>query len=177
MNQALAEEYLRWLEPQIRDEYGNPNRTYWDLLHMMWEKEFGWLVPYDDNRIADGLDLRAEFSHDRRISHTTLLELGPCSFLEVLIGISRRLEFIAGGKAPGWAWQLLHNLELHRMADPLRRSQRRKVSDILDTCIRRTYEPTGYGGFFPLAWPDEDQTQIEIWYQMSAFINELHPEH
>jgi hypothetical protein len=51
------------------------------------------------------------------------------------------------------------------------------VEDILDTCIWRTYQPDGQGGFFPLAWPEEDQTKVELWYQIAAYIDELHPEH
>lgn len=177
MDRTLSEDYLRWLEPQTRDEHADPSRTYWDILGLMFEKEFVWLVPNDDNRVADGLDLRVEFCYARHIHPGALHNLGPCSFLEVLIGISRRLAFDAGGLAPGWAWQLMNNLELHRMVDPLRRAQRKKAEDILDTCIWRTYLPDGTGGFFPLAWPDEDQTRIEIAYQMAAWISELHPEH
>lgn len=174
---TLTEDYLHWLEPQLRDEHGNPDRSYWDLLNIMFETEFVWQVPNDDNRLVDGMDLRAEFSHEFRVSRSKMLALGPCSFLEVLIGLSRRLAFAAGGSAPGWAWQLLNNLELHRMADPLSPAKQNKVRDILETVIWRNYSPDGTGGFFPLAWPDEDQTKVEIWYQMSAYTDELHPEH
>lgn len=178
MSNPLAEEYLRWLEPQIRDEYGRPGTdTYWDLLTVMFEKEFVWTVPHDDSRMLDGLDLRVEFCHAQHIRLDALRNLGPCSFLEVLIGLSRRLSFMAGGSAPGWAWQLLCNLELHRMTDPLSQRHISKANDILDAVIWRTYQPDGSGGFFPLAWPDGDQTQIELWYQMAAYIDEIHPEH
>lgn len=177
MSDPLAEDYLRWLEPQIRDKHGNPNRTYWDLLIIMHEKEFVWLIPNDDNRLVDGLDLRVEFAYANHIRSDALRNVGPCSFLEVLIGLSRRIAFAAGGKAPGWAWQLLNNLELHRTADPVSRRKATFVNDVLDTVIWRTYAPDGSGGFFPLNGSDEDQRQIELWYQMSAFIDEIHPEY
>ena len=173
----LTEDYLRWLEPQLRDEYGNPGKTYWDLLNVMFEKEFIWVNPMDENRAVDGLDLRVEFAHEIHIRPTRMRSLGPCSFLEVLIALSRRMAFTAGGLAPGWAWHLLGNLELHRMSDPLSRPKYRKVQEIMEVAIRRTYSPDGVGGFFPLAWPEEDMTQIELWYQMNAYIGELHPEH
>jgi hypothetical protein len=177
MNRPQAEDYLRWLEPQIRDEQDDHSRSYWELLGLMFNKEFVWLVPNDDNRIVDGLDLRMEFCDEQDISSDALRDLGPCSFLEVLIGLSRRLAFAAGGRAPGWAWQLLSNLELHRMADPLDRRKARKAEEILDAVIWRTYLPNGQGGFFPLIDFEEDQTQVELWYQMSAFIREMHPEY
>jgi hypothetical protein len=147
------------------------------LLQIMFNKEFIWTVPHDDNRVVDGLDLRAEFCYARHIRPDALKDLGPASFLEVLVGLSRRLSFAAGGQARGWAKQLMVNLELHRMPDPLSKRKAKQAEDILDTCMRRTYTPDGQGGFFPLAWPDEDQREVELWYQMAAYINELHPEH
>lgn len=180
----LTGDYLRWLEPQLTDEYGNGSKTYWELLNLMFEKEFVWVVPMDENRIVDGKDLRMEFSHvnggsNRRQLETAdfLLNVAPISFLEVLIGLSRRMAFVAGGQAPGWAWQLLSNVELHRMTDPLSQPKRNKAQEIMDAVIWRTYEPDGTGGFFPLAWPDEDMTTVELWYQMNAYIEEFHPEH
>lgn len=173
MSNPLAEDYLRWLGPQIRDEDKTP--TYWDLFGIMFEKEFEWKVPNDDNRLQDGVDLRAEYCYANHIRRGSLTRLGQARFLEVLIGLSRRMSFNAGGTAQGWAWQFILNLELSRMTDPLLRGKQRKTDDILDTVIWRTYTPDGVGGFFPLAWPDEDQTQKELWYQMAAYIDEMHP--
>lgn len=175
----LTEDYFRWLVSQIEDEEGTQDKEYWDLFGIMFEKEYArqWLVSNDENRLADGTDLRVEFCHVQRISRNALKKLGPCSFLEVLVGLSRRLAFDAGGRAQGWAWQLVINLELDRMSDPLSQRKRRQVEDILDGVIQRTYSPDGVGGFFPLTQPDEDQTRKELWYQMAAYIEELHPEH
>lgn len=177
-NHPLAEDYLNWLVPQIRDEHdGNPNKTYSNLIVCMFDKEFVWLVPNDDNRLGDGLGLRVEFCYAHHIRQGSLAHMGPCSFLEVLIGLSRRLAFDVGGNPPGWAWALMSNLKLDKMSDPLTKSKLERVDDILDTCIWRNYEPDGTGGFFPLAWPQEDQREVELWYQMAAWINELHPEY
>lgn len=58
------------------------------------------------------------------------------------------------------------------MFDPLTVRNERKIDDTIETLMFRTYGPDGKGGFFPLSHPKEDQTKIEIWYQMSAYINE-----
>lgn len=176
-NAELKQDYLLWLESQLRDEHGNHGKTYWGLVNLMFDTPFTWTVPMDDNREMDGLDLRVEFANENRLRPNTLRNLGPCSFLEVLIGLSRLLAFTAGGQAPGWSWQLLNNLDLHRLSDPLTRAKERKAREIMLATMERKYSPDGTGGFFPLAWPDEDQTTIELWYQLNAFVEELHPEH
>lgn len=167
--------YFHWLEPQVR-EGGHQRRTYSDVLMLLQTKEFVWQVPNDDNRIQDGLDLRTEFLHEAGAPSYVVLD-APCSVLEVLVGISRRLAFMAEGSQEGWAWQLLVNLELHRMHDPLSHRKTAQVDEILERLIWRNYNPDGTGGFFPLSWPEEDQTKVEIWYQMSAYVEEIHPDY
>lgn len=162
-----AEAYLGWLGTQIRS-----SRDYLHLLRIMLDKEFVWLVPNDDNRIGDGLEVRKEFTRE-----TGVIYEGPCSVLEVLVGLSRRLEFMAGGEAAGWAYQLLENLELHKLYGSLGPRKIIKADEALETLVWRTYSPDGTGGFFPLAWPNEDQTKVEIWYQMAAYVEEIHPEY
>lgn len=178
---SVSGDYLRWLGSQIRGEDdGNPNRTYDGLLTIMYETEFVELVPNDHNRIGDGLDLRLEFCREMDIpkaSVWTFLDknapIPACSFLEVLIGLSRRLEFNAGNRANRWAWELLHNLELHRITDPVGRSKAQRAQGILERCIWRTYSHDGVGGFFPLKRPQENQAKVEIWYQMAAYLDEM----
>lgn len=179
---SISGDYLRWLALQIRGEDdGHPDRTYEGLCTIMFEKEFVWLVPNDDNRVADGLELRVDFCHKHGIRAErmgTFLNKEhpnpPCSFLEVLIGLSRRLAFIdmEVSSPEGWAWILLNNLVLHRITDPVGRGRARKADKILDKCIWRGYDSNGAGGFFPLRRPHENQATIEIWYQMSAYLNE-----
>ena len=176
----LSGDYLPWLASQIRGEDdGHPGRTYDALVTLMFEKEFIWLVANDHNRIGDGLGLRVDFCNQQNIPMDQVPEfldkehpIPSCSFLEVLIGLSRRLEFNAGGRATGWAWVLMHNLELHRITDPVGRSKTRQANAIMDRVIWRKYDLDGRGGFFPLEASQEDQTKVEIWYQMAAYINE-----
>ena len=183
-SESLRDAYLEWLESQMRDGNDRPDKTFRDLAAMMFATEFFPTVPMDDNRVHDGKDLRTEFANavsrsarKQREAADYLMQMAPISFLEVLIGLSRTMAFVAGGEAPGWCWQLLTNLELHRMPDPLTSAKRRKVDDTMHAVIERTYSPDGMGGFFPLAWPDGDQTKIELWYQLNAYVEELHPEH
>lgn len=178
-NGDLKEEYLRWLESQLKDELSPQTTSLWGLTNVLAEREFEQKVPMDDNRIQDGLDLRYYYATEVSPTSSARLDrlLGPVSFLEVLIGLSRRMAFQAGGSPGGWAWVLLGNLELQKMTDPLTRVKQVKIERVMETVINRSYSPDGRGGFFPLAWPDEDQTRVELWYQLHAYIAELHPEH
>jgi hypothetical protein len=156
------DKYFEWLTSQIAIENG---KSYNELLGRMHETEFVWIVPNDDNRIGDALDLRSEFSRQES-QH-------PVSVLEILIALSRRVAWIAGGEPPYWAWNLIENLRLERSWDPLSKGKRRRIENILENLVWRTYERDGLGGFFPLNEPHEDQTKVEIWYQMNAFVNEI----
>lgn len=167
--------YFHWLIPQI-DSRERRRATHNDVLMLLHTKEFVWTVPNDDNRVQDGRDLRPEFLREHRAPSIIVLD-EPVTVLEVLIALSRRLAFAAGGAAEGWAWQLMINLDLARMNDPLTRRKVDRTDEILEALIWRTYNPDGSGGFFPLSWPEEDQTKVELWYQMSAYVNEIHPDY
>ena len=159
--------YVEYLGSQV--EGGSRNRDLFDLMH---QKEFVWVVPNDDNRIADGLEVRDEWNRSGR----NMPEEGPCSFLEVLIALSRRLEHVTGEYSGGWARQLLVNLNIGKYDDPLSRYKVDRLDDVMEAVIWRTYSPDGEGGFFPLKDPRDDQRKIEIWYQMSAYIEEIYPD-
>jgi hypothetical protein len=159
--------YYDWLVSQIHIPNDN---EYNHLFERMYNLEFVWTVPNDDNRVQDGLDLRTEFLNSSR----GRLDLQGVSFLEVLIALSRRLAFTASGDPTIWAWKLIKNLRLNKMSDPLTHERANRVDEILDAVIWRTYSYDGQGGFFPLNFPAEDQTKVEIWYQLNAYVIEMH---
>lgn len=166
--------YFYWLCGQIKTP-GESSR--WDLLSEIHNKPFAWSVPNDDNRVSDAIELRREFFKEMlpEAQDTTPV----ASVLEVIVALSRRLSFNGDGPADKWAWQLIANLELHKrkFLDPLTPRKQDEISDILDRMIWRTYEPSGQGGLFPLAFPRQDQTQVELWYQMNAYILEQSPDY
>jgi hypothetical protein len=162
----LDYEYYEWLISQV--DTPKNGKTYLGLFERLHNLEFVWTVPNDDNRVQDGLFLRKEFAG----SKARTLELDGATILEVMVGLSRRLEFIAEGQASHWVWRLIKNLRLNRMADDLTDQNIDRIDEILYALVWRTYSPDGQGGFFPLKNPKEDQTQVEVWYQMSAYVNE-----
>lgn len=169
----LDELYLQWLYSQVGEiREKRPSRTYWSLFRQLYTKEFVWLIPNDDNRVEDGRDLRYEFLHEIGVDSVdrNWMELG-CSFLEMLVALSRRLAFEADGEPAQWFWHLLHTLDIDIYTDNMQ-IPHQDVEDILDTVIWRTYRRDGHGGLFPLRHPRQDQREVEIWYQLNAYLLE-----
>lgn len=172
MNQPpLDELYFTWLYSKVDSvSIANPSKTHWALLKKLFTKEFVWIVANDDNRAEDGRALRTEFMEEEGIASVDddWMRLG-CSMLELLIALSRRLEFEAGGTPRNWFWELMDNLSLIGYTDdrPLPESQ---IDDILDAVIWRTYAEDGTGGLFPVKYGGQPQTEMEIWYQMCQYL-------
>ena len=170
MSAPLDELYFRWLYSQVADpEVINPYATHWRLLRVLYTKEFLWHVPNDDNRIQDGKDLRFEFAGDQRIDEGWL-DL-PCSMLEILIALARKLAFEADGRPAGWFWTMMTNVDLTQYSDR-RRFSDEMIHEVLDRIIFRSYNYSGEGGLFPLKEADRDQREVELWYQMCAYVLE-----
>lgn len=178
MDATLDELYLRWLYSQISPaSVKNPARTYWRFARQLYTKEFVWFIPFDDNRAADGRNLREEFLADEKIEDPDeeWMRLG-CAMLEMLVALSRRLNFMESDiNERDWFWKLVDNVGIKKcsdkdyMTDP---DTVHGIDEVLDRVIWRTYEYDGSGGLFPLQHPPKDQRSTEIWYQMSAYIIE-----
>lgn len=174
MNEPLDERYLIWLYQQIGSvKLKNRARTHWTLARALFTKEFVWLIPNDDNRLEDGRDLRWEFAADCEITvDPEWMGLG-CSMLEMLIGLSRRFAFEIDREPRECFWRMIDNLGLAHLTDARTNEHTiEEIHEVLDRVIWRTYEPSGRGGLFPLRHPESDQTLVEIWYQLSAYILE-----
>jgi len=177
MDEPLDELYLKWLYSQVGDpRIKNPRRTYWTVLRQLFHKEFVWLIPNDDNRAADGKELRYEFVNENNIQDVDLAWVHQgVSMLELLVGLSRRLAFEAEGKPRDWFWELMGNLGLRHCNDSgweFKLSSAEEIDEKLDKVIYRTYSPSGHGGLFPLENSDKDQRSVELWYQMSEYVLE-----
>ena len=91
----------------------------------------------------------------------------------MLIALSDRLAFEAGGSTGPWFWKLVENLELKQYTDNIYEiSIEEEVDEVLDRLINRTYERDGSGGLFPLRQDPRDQRKVEILYQMSSYLLE-----
>lgn len=172
MTKSLDDLYLAWLYSQVGArsvKETDPSRTHWKLLRQLYETEFVYLIPNDDNRAADGLDLRYEWADTTSAPVTQQWLDRGCSFLEMLIALSRRLAFEGDGHPHIWFWHLLTNINLTRCNDRSNFDSR-EVDEIVETVIWRLYDRNGRGGLFPLKRARRDQRKLELWSQMNAYL-------
>lgn len=177
MSERLDDLYLTWLYSKIGSvRYKNIKKTHWCLARQMYSKEFIWFVPNDDNRCEDGKDLRYEFIRERHLRDVDPEWMSlPCSMLELFVALSHRLSFedLEEATPREWFWQLMQNIDLDECTDlNYDELHAMKVDKVLDRVIWRTYKPNGHGGLFPLKHPRQDQRDVELWYQLCAYIQE-----
>lgn len=173
MSESLDNLYLPWLYQQVGGrsvKETDRSRTHWELLRQLYSTQFIWLIPNDDNRAEDGRLLRFEFVEDKGFYEVDPDWMGlGCSFLEMLVGLARRLSFEAEGSHRVWFWHLIENLGLTDHTDR-RRWSHAEVEDKVNTVIWRTFSYDGHGGLFPLKQATRDQREVEIWYQMNSYL-------
>lgn len=91
--------------------------------------------------------------------------------LELLIALAERFAFEINGRTDRCFWELMENLGLEDYNDSADIPEQ-KIDAILQEVIWRTYARTGRGGLFPLRRTGEDQREVELWYQLNAYILE-----
>jgi hypothetical protein len=178
MDEPLDERYFVWLYSQVADPtIKDPDLTCWRLFKQLYERPFVWFVSMDDNRVGDGKELRLAFLRSEGLQVSDVdhewVEIG-CSFLELMIAISGRLQYQLDPDSTlaYWFWEvLMENIGLHNYNDGAYFEQC-DVDEVLNRVIFRQYEPDGTGGFFPLQHPEKDQRGVELWVQLSAYVIE-----
>ena len=176
---ALDDNYLAWLYGLVSSvQNTNPSNNHWKLLRVLYSTAFSGYVPNDDNRSADGKDLRFEFlqttGYPLYDPYGDWFDL-DCSMLEMILALARRAAFEdeSLGSPVEWFWRMIHNLELDGYTDDIFEiAIQEEVEEVLDRVNRRTYMRNGSGGLFPLQNAQEDQRIIELWTQMSAYLLE-----
>lgn len=173
MNEELEARYLSWLHNKVVLELApNSAQSYYELFRILNGIEFVYLVPGDDNRAAYGKQLREFFLTESRCRRDPNWLNEPCSVLEMLIAFAGEAEFETEIPKHIWFWTFLDTLKLSHLNDAVNPDAYADIIPIIDVLIWRTYSYNGRGGLFPLEHPKQNQREVEIWYQFSAYILE-----
>lgn len=175
MSHNLKEQYFNWMKNKVCDGVISRNNSYRKLLAYLYAVDFNWTLDKDINRAQDGKDLRWTFAYEKGIRSYDELE-GPCSVLEMIVALSIRCEEFMddpeiGDRTSQWFWKMITNLGLGGMTD--RRFDEKHVEYVVDRFMNREYEADGRGGLFTVSHPDFDMRDVEIWVQMSWYLDEI----
>lgn len=170
--EPIEHEYFNWLIAKIKKRptsWSTPTQSYWKLMRELQNTEFVWIVPMDDNRAEDGLELRREFVRETQVdTDPDWMHIG-CSILEMMVAFARRADFATDRGTRDWFWEFLGNLGLADLNDASNFDPQ-VVSEVLDRFIWRTYDYYGIGGMFPIRDAQHDQRKVEIWYQFCEYL-------
>jgi len=172
----LNKKYFEWMYQLVCN---NKRLSYRKLLSYLHNVEFIYIIEMDSNRAEDGIDLRYRFGYEQGYDNQmifTLLDNQPCSVLEMLIALAIRCEEhimsnMNDNRTELWFWNMINNLGLGSMDDS--NFDEDYVEDVVSRFLYRKYKPNGEGGLFTVKHCKSDLRNVEIWYQMCWYLNEV----
>lgn len=175
---GVKEEYFEWLYEYVCGGRSHDKVSCKKLFDYLHQVEFTYQLLRDENRAADGVDLRYRFAVERypdTIEDVTYILDGPCSVLEMIIALAVRCEETImdntgyGDRTSQWFWNMMNNLGIGYMTDDI--FDREFVEDTIDIFLERRYKPDGRGGLFYIRGCEEDLRDIEIWSQLCWYLD------
>lgn len=176
----IENEYFNWLYDYVCRNRVHDRISYRNLFMLLHDTEFIFSIPNDENRAADGIDLRYRFYYDVEEKEGILPPMtlkGPCSVLEMMIALAIRCEEDTmsdtryGDRTSQWFWNMMSNLGLNHMTDDV--YDHGYARERIDRFLYREYEPNGRGGLFYIRDCEEDLRDYEIWIQLCWYLDKF----
>lgn len=175
----LNNEYFEWIYNCVCDDLFSEHISYRKLFMYLHNTEFTYSIRKDQNRAADGVDLRQRFSLDSGfdIGYLSSYLDGPCSVLEMIFALALKCEETImdnprkGNRTKQWFWGMINNLGLGAMDDG--NFDKDYVAKAVDIFLKRRYEPDGRGGLFTIRNCEEDLRNVEIWCQLCWYLDSI----
>lgn len=175
MNSDIRADYFLWMLSLI---FCDGVCEYSELLGVLDDIPFHFVLEMDANREMDGVALRYRFGYENGISGDDISEAmgdDPCSVLEMMTALCLRCaEQIIDDDISVCARQMfcdmLQSLGLDDQTDghvDVVTAQR-----IVERFLDRKYRKNGQGGLFTVPSAGHDMRNVEIWYQMCLYLDE-----
>lgn len=183
-NEKVNKDYFDWMYRLVCDNrYFRRKRegSYRLLFRHLHQTQFTSIIEMDDNRAYDGIDLRYRFGREMDIPQFEIadsLDNRPCSVLEMMIALAIRCEehimedSEMGNRTGQWFWNMIVSLGLGSMNDT--KYDEIYVDECLDRFLNRKYKRNGEGSLFTIEHPKRDMRNVEIWYQMCMYLEDLY---
>ena len=175
----IIDEYFEWLSYVVCGEQYEGEVSYRKLLAHLHEVEFTYILPMDENRAGNGINLRYRWALDIDEDTDYILDVldGPCSVLEMMVALALHCEENImddpkyGNRTGQWFWGMVNNLGLGAMYDKL--YDERYVDEVITRFLNREYERDGRGGLFTIKNCKYDLRDVEIWHQLSWYLSTI----
>lgn len=173
--------YIDWLRYQAMGQ----DRSYDELLDFLYNKPYVYTIRMDENRAADGVELRYIFGLENGIDYEDIssgLDSGgrDCSILEMMVGLARRCEnqimvdMEEGAQPERWFRVMLTNLGLASQTND--NFDEEKADYITDRFLAHQYSYHGDGSLFSVCHPRHDMRTTDLWYQAMWYLTENYGE-
>ena len=169
--------YLDWIMKDRLHLTDREIKNYISLFNALFDLDFIWIHPLDENRASDGLVLRSDFEYETDLYIEGLRP--KCTVFEMLAALAIRCENqlmrnpSKGDRTAKWFFMMLDNLHLLEFSnknwDP---SCYDHIVSIVRRFLERKYGRNGEGGAFPLKHSKNNQCNEQIWNQLMSYINE-----
>ena len=146
---------------------------YNQLLKTLDSIEYRWVFTLDANRASGGINLRTRYADEHSVNEDDV-RTGPCTVLEMLIGVAEAMDDQLCCGLAHCFWDLIGNLGLSVCTD--QDFDEAYVIGIIENLLDHNYASDGEGSLFPLHEYHGDCRNLDIWSQMNAWINENYPE-
>ena len=177
----LINDYFKYLVELIYSRRRIEAVSFMKLLTRLHETEFRYSMRMDENRAEDGIALRWRYAltHGFEDDPDYVMDRleGPCSVLEMMTALAIHCEenimddTSYGDRTEQWFWGMIVSLGLGGMTD--KNFDRELVDEKLAIFLDREYEPDGRGGLFTVKNCDRDLRTVEIWRQLSYYLNSI----
>lgn len=175
----LSNAYFEWMYQLVCNDKYARRETHRKLLCTLHNVDFVYIMPMDDNRAKDGVNLRLRFGYecgyDGQLIEAYLTD--ECSMLEMLIALSLKCEEHimydpeVGDRIGQWFWGMIVSLGLGAMSD--KNFDRDYTHMVIGRFLNREYAANGEGGLFTVDNPKRDMRDVEIWSQMCWYLNDI----
>lgn len=174
---SLEDKYIQWLVDQVNVIEG---KNYGMLLRELYRVEFYSILKYDEDRGSDGMALRDVWAREIEFSGDTAF--GPPRVLEVIIGISIRIEkqIFGGPWADVWDypaifWDLIINLGLVEYDGVLTAQDYKEVVTVLECFLSKASHCYTFNNIFTFFVTPKNLRKLNLWSQMHLYIREKWP--
>ena len=176
----MMNEYFEWMYSSVfTDSEGNYIPCYHELLQYLNSINFRYTIAMDGNRESDGISLRYHYGWYEHVPDAVIaseIDIYPCSVLEMMVALSRRMESDVmgdsdyGNRTHIWFFNMLESLGIEDMTDE--NFSEFIVANAIDNWMDHNYASDGKGGLFTLKCPYQDLRRVEIWEQAMWWLNE-----